>query len=376
MQSMRRVRVLVIGQTPPPTHGQGIMIETLLRGPMPRVELRHVRMAYSERLVDVGKVRLGKLAHLASVLGRTLRACATFKPDVIYYPPAGPDLVPALRDALTLLVIRRFAPRLVLHFHAGGLSELCERMRPAALRVLVRRGLSGADAAVMLSAHNPPDGQYFAARRIYYVPYGIADQRDRFASGADPARAPQVLHAGYVRESKGVLDLTRAAAILWHRGRKFSLAFMGSCSAAVAESIRKIAGKHAGSVSLLGEQLGDAKWQVYADSDVFCFPTFYRAETFGLVCVEAMMFGLPVIATRWRGAQDIVEESRTGFLVPINDPEGLASRLEELLGDTPLRCAMGEAGRKRYLERYTLERYLADMEQVFCDVTADRVAVG
>lgn len=372
---MRRVRVLIIGQTPPPTHGQGVMIETLLRGPMPRVELRHVRMAYSEQLADVGKVRLRKLAHLGSVLGRTVRACATFRPDVVYYPPAGPDVVPALRDALTLLAIRPFAPRLVLHFHAGGLSELCERTPSAALRVLVRRGLSGADAAVMLSAHNPPDGQYFGARRIYYVPYGIADEAERFASHSDPARAPQVLYAGNVRESKGVLDLTRAAVTLWGRGRQFSLAFMGRCKLAVAESIRKIASEHAGSVSLLGEQLGDAKWHVYATSDVFCFPTFYRAETFGLVCVEAMMFGLPVIATRWRGVQDIVEDGHTGFLVAINHPDELASRLERLLDDAPLRRAMGEAGRNRYLERYTLARYLADMEQVFCDVAADRVAV-
>lgn len=371
---MRRVRVLVIGQTPPPTHGQAVMIEALLRGPTPRVELHLVRMAYSERLVDVGKARIGKLAHLGSVLVRALRACATIRPDVLYYPPAGPDVVPALRDALTLNAIRPFVPRLVLHFHAGGLSELCERTRSTALRLLVRRALNGADAAVMVSTHNPADGQYFGARRLYYIPYGIADEAERFASHSDPARAPQVLYAGNVRESKGVLDLTRAAVTLWGRGRQFSLAFMGSCTPTMADSIREIAHKHAGSVSLLGEQLGDAKWQVYAASDVFCFPTFYRAETFGLVCVEAMMFGLPVIATRWRGVQDIVEDGHTGFLVAINDPDDLASRLERLLDDASLRSAMGQAGRRRYLERYTLARYLGDIEQVFCDVAHDRVA--
>jgi mRNA-degrading endonuclease RelE of RelBE toxin-antitoxin system len=59
-----RIKVLVVGQTPPPFHGQAIMIERLLVARFSRLELCHVRMAFSSSIADVGRVRPGKLLHL------------------------------------------------------------------------------------------------------------------------------------------------------------------------------------------------------------------------------------------------------------------------------------------------------------------------
>jgi glycosyltransferase involved in cell wall biosynthesis len=80
--------------------------------------------------------------------------------------------------------------------------------------------------------------------------------------------------------------------------------------------------------------------------------------------VEAMMFALPVVATRWRGIPDIVDESTTGQLVPPRDPKATADQLRTLIRDRDLRQRMGRAGRARYLEQYRLERFLENMHDV------------
>jgi glycosyltransferase involved in cell wall biosynthesis len=100
---------------------------------------------------------------------------------------------------------------------------------------------------------------------------------------------------------------------------------------------------------------GDAKFETFSRSDIFCFPSHYDAETFGLVLLEAMSFGLPVVATRWRGISSIVREGQTGFLTPIKDSVALADKLEALLLDPELRRSMGAKGREVFERDFTLE---------------------
>ena len=124
-------------------------------------------------------------------------------------------------------------------------------------------------------------------------------------------------------------------------------------------------------VEFCGRKIGDEKWAHYRNADIFCFPSFYSAESFGNVLVEAMMFELPVVATRWRGIPDIVVESETGFLTEIKDPERVAKRLEQLIQDNDLRIRMGRKGRERYLARFTVEESLEQHRQVIMHVATN-----
>jgi len=76
-----------------------------------------------------------------------------------------------------------------------------------------------------------------------------------------------------------------------------------------------------------------------------------------LVLLEAMQFSLPVVSTFEGGIPDVVENGVTGFLVPQKDVEALAEKLELLIRNPELRKQMGEAGRKRYQEKFTLEKF-------------------
>src|SRR5271157_5384831 len=103
----RKIRVLVIGQTPPPYGGQALSIKDIVDAHFENVDIFHVRMAFSERLGETGGLRLGKIAHLFLVLFKTIFILATKRIDICYYPPtAGEKAYPLLRDIFLLFFIR------------------------------------------------------------------------------------------------------------------------------------------------------------------------------------------------------------------------------------------------------------------------------
>jgi glycosyltransferase involved in cell wall biosynthesis len=98
-----------------------------------------------------------------------------------------------------------------------------------------------------------------------------------------------------------------------------------------------------------------------AASDIFVLPSWY--EGLPMSVIEAMLTGLPVVATDIRGPREQVVPEATGLLVPVRDPAALAAALNRLVRDPALRAALGEAGRTRALELYdetkVLQRTLA-----------------
>jgi phosphatidylinositol alpha-1,6-mannosyltransferase len=93
----------------------------------------------------------------------------------------------------------------------------------------------------------------------------------------------------------------------------------------------------------------------YEAADVFVMPS--RQEGFGIVYLEAMAVGKPVVAAACGGAPEVVSEGETGFLVSYNDVAALETRLESLLADEGLRRRMGEAGRRKTETQYRLENF-------------------
>jgi glycosyltransferase involved in cell wall biosynthesis len=116
-------------------------------------------------------------------------------------------------------------------------------------------------------------------------------------------------------------------------------------------------------VTFLGVMRDMEKFERFAGCDIFCFPSHFEAESFGLVLLEAMQFAKPVVTTRWRGIPSVAADGVNGFVVPVEDPSALAAKLLLLIRDEPLRKRMGEEGRRIFAERFTLERFQENMEE-------------
>ena len=105
------------------------------------------------------------------------------------------------------------------------------------------------------------------------------------------------------------------------------------------------------SVKLLGNRNDVGPF--LASADLFVLPS--RWEGLPVALLEAMGAGLPVVATRVEGVDEVVEDERQGLLVPPEDSDALASALLQLIGDPQLRSRMGEAARRRIQAHYTLD---------------------
>jgi glycosyltransferase involved in cell wall biosynthesis len=366
--------VLVLGQTPPPHHGQALMIERLVRAETRSIRIHHVRLAFSSSTRSVGRFEPRKLLHLFAVIARALRI--RFREDVrvLYLSPAGPNAVPVLRDVVLLAALRPFFTATVYHFHAAGISEFLERL-PRPLRWLIRRVYAAPAGAIRNSALNPPDDAYLRARRRIVIPNGLDDAALPYlACTRPPSERVRILFVGMIAESKGALVLLQAARSLALRRADFELEYVGDFAADEFEDRMKtfVREQHLEDrVRFAGRRTGREKWEHYHHADMLCLPSFYEAETFGNVLVEAMMFRLPVVATRWRGIPDVVVDGVTGLLVPVRDVDALAAALNRLLDDPGLRSRMGEAGRQRYLSRFTIDEHLARLEAFLAVVAAN-----
>jgi glycosyltransferase involved in cell wall biosynthesis len=366
--------LVIVGPTPPPYGGQTVMLQALIDSKdsvFPDYDWWVVPVRFSQALDQHGKFRLRKVLHLIALVARVAAISLTRRPRILYYTPAGPTTLPVLRDIIVLCILRPLFHVTVFHFHAAGVSETYRRL-PRVARPLFRRAYWHADLAIKVSPSAPDDPANLRARVITTIPNGIEDLTAGRRAGP-PGKVAQLLFVGLVSESKGLLVLLEALRLLDARDIPFDLQIVGEFeSSAFAEVVhdRLAAYGLAERVTHRGVLLGEEKVRAFASSDILCVPTFFESESFGLVAVEAMAFGLPVVATRWRGLVDVVADQETGLLVSPGDSSQLADALAWLIEHPDEGKFMGLRGRDRFEQRFTLERHLKAMRTAFESLAA------
>ncbi len=358
--------IVFVGQTPPPYGGQSIMIAKILEGQYDGIKLFHVKMSFSKEMDEIGRVNFYKIIHLIQIILRIYVIRIFKNATVLYYPPAGPDRVPIIRDLIILGSTRWLFKKVIFHFHAGGLSEFVFKSRLP--RFFYMLAYSDVDCAILLSEFNPHDGKNLNAKREVIIPYGIEDNFRGSATLRPNDTLVTILFVGVIKESKGVLILLEACEKLKLFRLKFQIEIMGKFESKEFENrVKNFIQDHQleDYVLFLGVLSGDPKFRIFSDTDIFCFPTFFEAETFGVVLLEAMQFALPVVATTWRGIPSVVKNGESGFLVKPRNVDELVDKLKILILDSSLRQKMGEAGRNHFLDNFTLVKFQKNMEEIF-----------
>ena len=177
-----------------------------------------------------------------------------------------------------------------------------------------------------------------------------------------PSDAVLIPYIANIREDKAhlcLVDAARSVAAACPSARILFVGREGGEAAPVREKIRALGLEE---TVLIAGPRGDVP-SILASSRVVAHPG--EQEGFSNAILEAMAAGLPVIASRAGGNPEAVVEGETGFLVSPGDAKAFAQTILRLIEDPGLAKRMGDAGRRRVAERFSLERMIADMELVY-----------
>ena len=373
--------ILIVGQTPPPVNGQTAMIQSILQGTYANVRLHHVRMTFSRSIDEVGTFTLRKLVVLLMCVCQIIRARFRTKASVLYYPPAGPAIVPVIRDIAVLLSIRWMFRYTVLHFHAAGLTEIYPRL-PMVVKPFYKLAYRDADLAIVTARSRVSLGLDLNAKGVTVIPYGIEDLAT--TSSLDRANhrgcIPTILFMGILCDGKGLFTLIDACALLLKTECLFRVVCAGTYdSDTSARQVNEMLDFHGLSrhFTFPGVMTGQNKDDTFRAADIFCFPSHYYAESSPIVLVEAMSYQLPIVTTQWRGIPEVIGDSRGAFLVEPKRPDLVAERLCILLKDESLRVEMGRRNRAWFSQHGTVDRYRNAIEAALlgvCTLATDAVA--
>jgi glycosyltransferase involved in cell wall biosynthesis len=368
--------ILVVGQIPPPVNGQTIAIQAFVEGRYDTLDIHLVEMKFSKAIDEVGRFQLRKILVLFGLVVRILAKRFTSRASVLYYPPAGPNTIPVLRDIFTLVATRWLFRYTVFHFHAAGLPEIYPRL-PRVLRPLFRLAYQRPDLAI-ITTRSTSAGAELEARKIVVIPCGVADSAANWVpkTKLDSPKTFEILFMGILCEGKGLITLIDACVLLHQAGLVIHVTCAGAFETAkFREQVETLVTHNnlADVISFPGVLTGQAKIEAFEQSDVFCFPSHYHSESFGIVLIEAMSFGLPIVTTRWRGIPDVVEGCGGAFVVEPKSPGQVRDRLVELYLDEDLRRSMGANNRRWFLANYTLQQYRAGLEAALSELDSTAV---
>jgi glycogen synthase len=234
-----------------------------------------------------------------------------------------------------------------------------------------------ADAVVAVSQETKENIlKHFAIspKKIHVIPNGIdpdvykpmSDPEALKRWGVDPQK-PYVLFVGRITRQKGIIHLVNAIKY-FRQDLQVVLCAGAPDTPAIAqemETLVKKARQTHGNIHWIKEMVDQPSMvALYAHAAVFCCPSVY--EPFGIINIEAMACETPVVATAVGGIKEVVQDHKTGYLVPVKLKDGshepidpqklskdLAAKINALTDDPSLGARMGRAGRQRVLDHYT-----------------------
>ncbi|MDF3838045.1 glycosyltransferase [Cupriavidus basilensis] len=307
--------------------------------------------------VRVVRSPIGKMVASQPLGLKYLKVCLreARKADVIHLH------VPNMLGALCCLLIGK-KPRLLVHWHSDVINKgvLGRLMKPLEVALLKRADCIVATSQVYAEA-SPLLSRF--AKKVSVVPIGVTDIRERTTSTQDSSHLPPalanklsgkklVLAVGRLVSYKGFNVLIEAAKHL-RDDTVVVIVGGGPLQESLQASIRS-AGMDS-RVHLAGRLSDDALHALFAHAALYCLPSVTRAEAFGVVLLEAMAYGLPIVATDipGSGVPWVNQHGVSGINVPVNDPVALAKACNQILASDRERARLSEGARLRFMTEFT-----------------------
>ncbi len=265
------------------------------------------------------------------------------------------------RKFLFFILVKIRRKKVVVHLHGGGFSEFHSRS-PWLIRKLIFRMFYASDTIILLSlswkAWFESEFSNYSGKVI--VLYNGAPAIRKLSP--DYEGSLRLLFLGKISKEKGIYDLLNVCKDLSARGISYHLKIGGvGESDKLCEMIKREGlGRYVG---YEGWVTGDEKDQLLRWANCFILPSYF--EGFPVSIVEAMSYGLPIIASDVGGVTDAVRHEREALVISAGNNVGLYEAIKSMSIDVSLRRSLGQAALQRFTDKLSIEENIKNLVDIY-----------
>jgi glycosyltransferase involved in cell wall biosynthesis len=361
-------KVLYFVQLPPPRHGVSVLNEIICESEVINDGMRKsiLPIRFTSNHQDLNKINLKKLLAMVGLTIKLFWRLLTFRPNVVYFTLT-PSGIGFLRDLLFVSVFKMFRIETIYHLHGVGIVKSI--MRKPNLKKLYRYAFRNATIIHLskgLLKSEVLDVFPEFKHNCYSLVNGVESSRIEKSTSL---HCKDILFLSNLKRSKGVFDLL---SIFKGIHNEFSDAHLniagGSTSTQVDEEIKStiVSLGLSGSVTLHGFVSGLEKQKLLAKADLFLHPT--HDDALPLVLLEAMKYGIPIVATNIGAIGEIIDDGVNGYVVECGDCQAMTKTSIELLNSVTRRSEIEKNARSIFYEKYSLEVFQNEFKLILHNV--------
>jgi len=369
---MKNNKILFLLQLPPPIHGASLRNKSIAESKNlnEKYNIKVLNLSINKNLETIGDFSLIKLLKTKFIGLKLLFNLIFFKPKFVYYV-FSPYGFAFYRDVLFAFIINLSGKKILFHMREKGI--LNESKKSRFKRFLYKKTFKN-NNIICITELVKNDLKTVYEKKPYIVADGVEEviTENRFMK-KQYNDIPVIIFLSNLTISKGIYDFIESLKILKEEEIEFKGVIVGAPhEISKQELLTYIKEKNLDNfIEYKGPLYGKDKFDQIFESDIFVFPTYYKSETFGIVIIEAMQAGLPVVSTDEGSIKSIVKDGINGFIVKKRSPESIADKLILLVSDKRVRQKMGKKGRELYLKNYRIDIVIEKMINLFEDLLED-----
>lgn len=360
---------LFIGSVYPTIHGAAYVSKSLIEGfnNNSNIRIKLLNTSYNNNINTIEKFSYIKILKLFYYLLQLIWVLSTTKIDKIIYIHSF-VWNSFLKDSLFLKICLWFNKDIILYANGIGFNSLFYDKLSAQKQKYIDGIFQKVYKIIVVADEMISEYSNWVSKdkiiKIYNVCEPIMRQdQERFYNSNDI----KILFISYIGEAKGIFDLLYAFNSLIKNNINVKLIVCGSFRKDRPEDEKMFFDYLEKNnlfqfVDLRGQVSGKDKVKAFLDADIFVLPTL--RESFGIVNIEAMSAGLPVISTYQGAIPEYIENGINGYLYSPGDRNSLISLLEKLINNKEERLLMGMNNRKKFFELFDFKIFLNNWEKI------------
>lgn len=355
-----KAKILFMLQVPPPVHGAALRNKSLIESKeiKDNFNIKLLPINFADSIADIGKMSGKKIAKVVFYWFRLAFALLQM-PKAAYFT-ISPFGIPFLRDVFYVAIIRLFGVKRIFHLRGLGIKRNYKGKFNKALYNFAFKNAY----VIILNNNQFEDVNFLPYKECFVVPNGMKDEAIEFLNSSNKQDNTLLYLSNYVKDKGALLFIDLVEALI-NKGYNIK-ALMAGADADVSkiqiENLLTEKGikQH---VEVNGPIFDEQKFELYSKASIFIFPSFIDLNP-GVV-IEAMQSNLPVVSTPIGGIPEIVDDNKTGFIVPEITVDQFVIKTKILLNNHKLCEEFGNNGRAKYLKMYNQESFENNIRDTF-----------